>query len=142
MGRADPITVDAALDLSHLPSATGIPVTTSQHLDKTPPSRWRAVFRRAAPVAGADDARALALANRRILQLEMTTAALRHRLDRSAGKCAAPCWHAARLQEAESAILRLRTEHADVYHRMRRVLGELKYTSPAQARGEESGGGR
>lgn len=113
---------------------------TSQHLNKTSPFRWR---RRPAPVPGADDARALAAANRRIVQLESQNAVLQNRIDRHAGQCTPPCWHAARLEAAEVELLCLRAEQADVYAHIRGVLDKAREANAEHtARGDEAGGPR
>jgi hypothetical protein len=117
-------------------------VTTSQGLDKFAPRR-RGPRRRAAPAPGADDARALAAANRQILRLEMDKAGLQRRVDRFAGQCAPPCRHAARLEAAEVEMLRLQTEQSDVYAHIRDVLDKARAANAeSPARADETGGGR
>jgi hypothetical protein len=140
-GAAPPPYVGAAPQFPHLPSATGFPVTTSQGIDKSPP-RLRWPRRRAAPTPGVDDARALAAANLRILQLEMSNATLLRRADRLAGQCAPPCWHAERLAAAELEILQLQVQHGDVYHHVLGVLDKVRATNAGHpARDEPDGSG-
>jgi hypothetical protein len=81
---------------------------------------------RRTPPPGADDARALAAANRRILQLETTAVTMRYRLDRMAGQCAPPCPHRLRLTDAELAILRLLAERDEFRGRLDGVLAQLR----------------
>jgi hypothetical protein len=118
-------------------------VTTSQHLDKLAPPRWTRLFRRPPPVPGVDDARALAAANLRILQLEMDKATLQSRVDRLAGQCTPPCWHAASLEAAEVAKLRLRAEQDNIYAHIRDVLDKARAAnSETPARADGDGGSR
>lgn len=107
-------------------------MTTSQHLDKAaPPRRWPRFLRRASPPPGADDGRALLAANRRIVHLEMQNAVLQRRIDRAAGQCTPPCWHAQHLEAAQVENLRLRAEQDDVYARLRDVLDKLRAANDA-----------
>jgi hypothetical protein len=121
-------------------------VTASQDLDKpTPPAPRRRLrlFRRPASAPGADDARALAAANRRIVHLEMELAARQRRLDRLAGQYAPPCWHDARLRAAEVENMRLQIEHAEDYAHMRGLLEQARAANgDLPARDDEPGGGR
>ena len=107
-------------------------MTTSQDLDKAapPPRRWSRFLRRASP-PGADDGRALLAANRRIVHLEMQNAVLQRRVDRAAGQCTPPCWHAQRLEAAQMANLRMQAQHSDVYAHMRAVLEKLREANGA-----------
>lgn len=115
---------------------------TSQDPDKIAPPRWARLFRRPAPVPGADDARALAAANLRILQLEMDKAGLQRRVDRFSGQCTPPCWHAARLEAAEVAMLRLQSEQADLYAHIRDVVDKARAANAEVERRGENGAGR
>jgi len=74
---------------------------------------------------GADDARALAAANRHIVRLETTVASLRHRLDRLAGQCAPPCPHELRQHDLEFQALCLAAERDDVIERTRATVARL-----------------
>lgn len=116
---------------------------TSQHPDKIAPPRWARLFRRPAPEPGADDARALAAANRHIVRLEMDKAGLQNRLDRQAGQCTPPCWHAARLEAAEVKLLRLQADQDDLYAHIRDVLDKARAANAeAPSRTDEAGGPR
>jgi len=80
----------------------------------------------------ADLAWALEAANRRVLDLEMTVAVLRYRLDRTAGRCAPPCRHAMRLADAESALRRMREVHSDFYRRLQTAVADIKDSNGGQ----------
>jgi len=115
---------------------------TQQHQDNPAPPRWTRLFRRPDPAPGVDDTRALAAANRRIVQLEMQNAGLQNRLDRHAGQCTPPCWHAARLEAAEVELLRLQAEQHDVYAHIRDVLDKARAANAEHpARADENGAG-
>lgn len=101
----------------------------------------RVLRRRRPPTAGppgdvADLERALAVANRRVVLLEMDKATLRNRLDRMAGQCAPPCPHKLRLEEAEFANLRMQTEHEDVYAGIRAAMDRIYRLSDPTAGNE------
>lgn len=100
----------------------------------------RAWLRRPPSRPGADDARALAAANRHIVRLETTVTSLQHRLDRLAGQCAPPCPHELRQADLEFQALCLTAERDELTERMRAAVARLyELTDPeALADGTET----
>lgn len=75
---------------------------------------------------GADDGLALAVANRRVLLLEMNLATLQRRLDRYAGQCVPPCPHQVAQESLQIENLRLSFERQDVIDNTRTMLNRLQ----------------
>lgn len=90
------------------------------------------IIRRPSAPPGADDARALAAANRHIVRLETTVTSLQHHLDRLAGQCAPPCPHELREHDLEFQNLCLTAERDELTDLVRVTVARLyELTDPA-----------
>lgn len=70
----------------------------------------------------------------------MQTATLQRHLDRAAGQCTPPCWHAAHLDAARTENRRLQTEQADAYAHLRDILDKARAANEAgPGRADENG---
>lgn len=90
--------------------------------------RRRAAATPTAPATapGDDDGLALAVANRRVVLLEMTVTTLQRRLDRFAGQCVPPCPHEVALESVRFENIRLSVEKQNLVDRTRVMLARLQ----------------